>query len=68
MKIKICKKFSNIDKLEKKLTQAFPDDKITRESCIDLCKKCKDVPLAIVDGKKKKAKSISKLISKIDEL
>ena len=68
MKIQICKKFSKVDKLQKKLVLAFPDDKVSIKSCIDMCKKCKALPLAKVDGKKKKAKSISKLISKIDEL
>jgi hypothetical protein len=68
MKIQICKKFSKVGKLQKKLTQAFPDDKVTIKSCISMCGKCKDQPVAKVGGKKKKAKSISKLISKIDEL
>ena len=67
MKIKICKKFSNINKLEKKLAKAFPDDKIIIKSCISMCKQCKDQPVAKVGKKKKKAKSISKLIDKIDK-
>ena len=67
MKIQLCKKFTKINKLQKNLEEAFPDEKITIKSCIDMCKVCKDQPVAKVDGKKKKAKSISKLISKIDE-
>jgi len=68
MKIQICKKFTKINKLQKRLEEAFPNEKITVKSCIDMCKKCKELPLAKVDGKKKKAKTIPKLISKIDEL
>ncbi|TNF43709.1 MAG: DUF1450 domain-containing protein [Epsilonproteobacteria bacterium] len=68
MKIQICKKFSKVDKLQKKLTKAFPADTIIVKSCINMCKQCKKQPVAKAEGKKKKAKSISKLISKIDEL
>jgi len=68
MKIQICKKFTKINKLQKKLEEAFPEEKITVKSCIDMCKVCKNQPTAKVGGKKKKAKSISKLISKLDEL
>lgn len=68
MKIQICKKFSKIDKLQEKLSQAFPDDTITVKSCIDMCKHCKKQPVAKASGEKIKAKSISKLISKIDAL
>ncbi len=68
MKIQLCKKFSKSDKLQKKLTKAFPDDTVTVKSCISMCKQCKKQPVAKVDGKKQKAKSISKLISKIEEL
>ncbi len=68
MKIQICKKFSKANKLEKKLTKAFTDDTVIVKSCISMCKVCKKQPVAKVDGKKQKAKRISKLISKIDEL
>lgn len=68
MKIQICKKFSEADKLQKKLTKAFPDDTVIVKSCVDMCKQCKKQPVAKVDGKKQKAKSISKLITKIEEL
>jgi len=68
MKIQICKKFSKSDKLQQKLTKAFPDDTVMVKSCISMCKLCKHQPVAKVDGKKQKAKRISKLISKIDEL
>ena len=68
MKIQICKKFSKVDKLQRKLLEAFPDDTITVKSCISMCKLCKKQPVAKIAGKKKKAKSISKLISKIEEL
>ncbi|EIF51847.1 DUF1450 domain-containing protein [Sulfurovum sp. AR] len=68
MKIQLCKKFSKVDKLQKKLTKAFPYDAVTVKSCISMCKQCKKQPVAKVDGKKQKAKSISKLLSKIEEL
>ena len=68
MKIQICKKFSKANKLQTKLTKAFPDDTIIVKSCISMCKQCKKQPVAKVDGKKQKAKCISKLVSKIDEL
>ncbi|HSR73881.1 MAG TPA: hypothetical protein VLL31_03485 [Sulfurovum sp.] len=66
MKILICKKFSKADKLQKKLAQAFPDDSVTVKSCIDMCKHCKKQPVAKAGGEKIKAKSISKLISKLN--
>ena len=68
MKIDICKKFSNTNKLQKKLIQAFPGDTISVKSCISMCKLCKNQPVAKANGEKLKAKSISKLISKIDSL
>jgi uncharacterized protein YuzB (UPF0349 family) len=68
MKIQICKKFSKAEKLQKKLAKAFPDDTVIVKSCISMCKQCKKQPVAKVDGKKQKAKGISKLISKIEEL
>ena len=68
MKIQICKKFSKVDKLQKKLEKAFPDDTITVKSCIDMCKHCKNRPTAKVSGEKVKAQEISNLISKIDGL
>ncbi len=68
MKIQICKKFSKADKLQKKLAKAFPDDTVMVKSCISMCKVCKDQPVAKVDGKRQKAKRISKLISKIEAL
>jgi uncharacterized protein YuzB (UPF0349 family) len=68
MKIQICKKFSKVEKLQKKLAKAFPDDTVIVKSCISMCKQCKKQPVAKVDGKKQKAKGISKLISKIEEL
>lgn len=68
MKIQICKKFTKVNKLQKKLEEAFPEGEVTIKSCIDMCKVCKMQPVAKVGGKKKKAKNISKLISKIDKL
>jgi len=68
MKIQLCKKFSKADKLQKKLVEAFPDDTITVKSCIDMCKRCKKQPVAKADAEKLKAKSISKLISKLNAL
>jgi len=68
MKIQICKNFSKVNKLQKKLTKAFPDDTIIIKSCISMCKMCKKQPVAKVNGKKLKAKRILMLISKIDGL
>ena len=68
MKIQICKKFSKVNKLQKKLAKAFPDDIITIKSCISMCKLCKKQPVAKVSGNQFKAKRIAKLIDKIDEL
>ena len=68
MKIQICKKFPKANKLQKKLTKAFPDDTIIVNSCISMCKMCKKQPVAKVNGEKLKSQRISKLISKIDEL
>jgi len=68
MKIQICKKFSKVNKLQKKLTKAFPDDTIIIKSCISICKLCKKQPVVKVNGKKLKAQRISQLISKIDKL
>ena len=68
MKIEICKKFSKVNKLQKKLTKAFPDDTITVKSCISMCKLCKQQPVAKVSGNQFKAQRIAKLIDKIDEL
>ena len=67
MKIQICKKFSKINKLQKKFTTAFSDDVIILKKCISMCKTCKTKPVAKVEGEKIKAKSISKLIFKIKE-
>ena len=68
MKMQICKKFSKVNKLQKKLAKAFPDDRIMLKSCISMCKMCKKQPVAKVDGTELKSQRISKLISKIDEL
>lgn len=68
MKIEICKKFLKVNKLQKKLSKAFPDDTIIIKSCIGMCDMCQKQPVAKVKGKKFKAQRISKLISKIHEL
>ena len=68
MKIQICKKFSKVNKLQKKLAKAFPDDTITIKSCINMCKLCKKHPVAKVKGQKFKAQRIVELIDKVDEL
>ena len=65
MKIKICKKFSKRNKLQNKLSKAFPNDTIIIKKCLNLCKICKHQPIAKVKGKRFKAKRISELISKI---
>jgi hypothetical protein len=66
MKIQICKKFSKVNKLQNKLTTAFPDDTIVIKKCIDMCKLCKNQPVAKVKKKKLSAKRISTLIEKIE--
>jgi hypothetical protein len=68
MKIQLCKKFTNINKLQKKLASTFEEDTIVIKSCIDMCKNCKHQPAAKADGTKLKAKHISKLILKIKKL
>ena len=68
MKIQICKKFSKINKLQKNLTKAFPDDTVIVKSCISMCKLCKNHPAVKVNSNKYKAERISKLITKINEL
>lgn len=68
MKIQICKKFLQANKLQRKLTQAFPNDIIIVKSCISMCKLCKKQPAAQIKGRKQKAKTISKLIFKIKKL
>ncbi len=68
MKIKICKRFPKVKKFHKKLTKAFPHDSITIKSCINMCKRCKELPVAKVDGVKIKGKSIKKIINKIEKL
>ena len=61
MKIKICKKFAKINKLNK----AFPDDMIVVTKCLSSCYACKHHFIAKVRGKEVKAKRISILISKL---
>ena len=68
MKIKICKRFPKVKKFHKKLIKAFPHDSITIKSCINMCKRCKELPVAKVDGVKIKGKSIKKIINKIEKL
>ena len=68
MKIKICKHFPKTQKFYKKLTEAFPNEKIIIKSCIGMCKICKKQPVAKVDGAKMKGKSISKILNHIKKL
>ena len=65
MKIKICKKFSKVDKLQNKLTKAFPDDTIIVKKCLNLCKICKDTPAAKIKSQRFTALDITSLIEKI---
>lgn len=67
MQIKLCKKYPKKNKLVKKLTSNFLAASIIMESCIDMCKYCKLMPTAIVDGKKVKKKSIKKFIKTLDK-
>lgn len=62
MSIKLCKNYSKINKLVKKLEENFPDEEIKVKSCINMCKHCKSNPTADIDGKKVKKKSIKKFI------
>ena len=62
MSIKLCKKYSKINKLVKKLEAKFPDEEIKVKSCINMCKYCKSNPTAEFNGKKMKKKSIKKFI------
>jgi|GEM_PF-938779 len=62
MSIKLCKNYSKINKLVKKLESNFPDEEIKIKSCINMCKYCKSNPTADVNGKKIKKKSIKKFI------
>lgn len=66
MKIKLCKKYSKKNKLVKKIILNYPSAEITIKSCIGMCKYCKSMPTAIVDGKKIKKKSIKKFIKALD--
>jgi hypothetical protein len=67
MLIKICKNYSKKNKFKKKLTSFFPDSEIEIKSCIGMCKFCKKNPVANVDGKKIKKKSIKKFIQALKE-
>lgn len=66
MKIKICRKFTDIHTLQKKLTKAFPHDDIVIRKCLGMCKRCKTQPVAKAAKKKFKAKRISTLIEKLN--
>ena len=68
MKFKICKRFHKSKKFHKKLSKAFPNDDIIIKSCISMCKTCKKIPVAKVDGVKMNGKSIGKIIDKIEKL
>ena len=67
MKIKICKKFNNLNKLQNKLSQAFPNDTIIIEKCLSMCKVCKHQPVAKIKGAKIKSSRISELITQINK-
>ncbi|MDD3855305.1 hypothetical protein [Sulfurimonas sp.] len=66
MKIKICKKYPKKKKLVKKIILNYPSAEIKIKSCIGMCKYCKLMPTAIVDGEKIKKKSIKKFIKALD--
>ena len=68
MKIKICKHFPKIKRFYKKLSKAFPNDEIIIKSCINMCKTCKKLPVAKVNGVKMKENSIKKTIKKIQKI
>jgi uncharacterized protein YuzB (UPF0349 family) len=66
MKIEICKKYPKKKKLVKKIILNYPSAEIKIKSCIGMCKYCKLMPTAIVDGEKIKKKSIKKFIKALD--
>jgi len=66
MKIKLCKKYSKKKKLVKKIILNYPSAEIKIKSCIGMCKYCKLMPTAIVDGEKIKKKNIKKFIKALD--
>jgi len=66
MKIKICKKYPKKKKLVKKIILNYSFAEIKIKSCIGMCKYCKLMPTAIVDGEKIKKKSIKKFIKALD--
>ena len=66
MKIKICKKYIQINKLQNKLIKAFPNDTVTIKKCLSMCKECKHQPVAKVKGSKFKTSRISELITHIE--
>jgi len=67
MKIKICKKSPKLNKLQKKLTIAFPTDTIVIKKCINACKDCKEQFIVRFKHQQYKAASISKLIKKVEK-
>lgn len=66
MKMKICKKFPKVNKLQRKLAEAFPDDTILIKKCINLCGICKHAPLVKIKGHRFSVSRISKLVEKIN--
>lgn len=67
MKIQLCTKFTKVNKFQKKLVHLFSDDTIKIKKCIGMCKFCTKQPVVKINGKKFKAKRISKLITKIED-
>ncbi|WP_345992591.1 hypothetical protein [Sulfurimonas sp. HSL-1716] len=65
MLIKVCKNYSKKNKFIKKLSLNFPDTQIKVKSCIGMCKHCRSLPTANIDGKKFKKKSIKKFIKAV---
>ena len=68
MKIKICRRYTNITKLQNKLTKAFPNDTIIIKKCFSMCKICKHQPVPKIKDTKLKSSRISELISHINKM
>lgn len=67
VQIKLCKNYLQKKKLVKKLNLEYPDARVTIKSCIGMCKDCKSRPVALVNGKKIKKKSIKKFLIKLKD-
>lgn len=65
MKVRLCDKNKGISKVEKRLSDKFPDVDIKVKKCIDVCGDCSKAKVARVDGKKIVAGDKDELYEKI---